>query len=38
MNTHLTSYPGTIKQAQLAAIAHNREIVGRFRAKAKTPG
>ncbi|KAI0064945.1 hypothetical protein BV25DRAFT_1989677 [Artomyces pyxidatus] len=28
---------GTIKHAQLAAIEHNRLIVARFRAKAKTP-
>ena len=29
---------GTIKQAQLAAIRHNREVVARYRARAKTPG
>lgn len=29
---------GTIKHAQLAAIAHNREVIARYRAKAKTPG
>lgn len=29
---------GTIKQAQLAAIRHNREIVARYRARAKLPG
>jgi hypothetical protein len=29
---------GTIKHAQLAAIAHNREVVARYRALAKTPG
>ncbi|KAF7965842.1 hypothetical protein HWV62_14450 [Athelia sp. TMB] len=28
---------GTIKHAQLAAIRHNREVVGRLRARAKTP-
>jgi len=28
---------GTIKHAQQAAIAHNREIVARYRAQAKTP-
>jgi len=28
---------GTIKHAQLAAIAHNREVVARYRALAKTP-
>ncbi|KAI0328267.1 hypothetical protein GY45DRAFT_1347271 [Cubamyces sp. BRFM 1775] len=28
---------GTIKQAQLAAIRHNREIVARYRARAKLP-
>ncbi|KXN84370.1 Ribonucleases P/MRP protein subunit POP5, partial [Leucoagaricus sp. SymC.cos] len=28
---------GTIKHAQLAAITHNREVVARFRAKAKLP-
>jgi ribonuclease P/MRP protein subunit POP5 len=29
---------GTIKHAQLAAIAHNREIVARYRALSKNPG
>lgn len=29
---------GTIKHTQLAAIEHNRIIIARFRAKAKTPG
>ncbi|KAJ7193795.1 hypothetical protein GGX14DRAFT_701029 [Mycena pura] len=29
---------GTIKHAQLAAISHNREVVARYRARAKTPG
>jgi len=29
---------GTIKQAQLAAIEHNREVIARYRALAKTPG
>lgn len=28
---------GTIKHAQLAAIAHNREVVARYRAKSKLP-
>ncbi|OSC96971.1 hypothetical protein PYCCODRAFT_1472225 [Trametes coccinea BRFM310] len=28
---------GTIKQAQLSAIRHNREIVARYRARAKLP-
>ncbi|TFK34567.1 hypothetical protein BDQ12DRAFT_726795 [Crucibulum laeve] len=28
---------GTIKHAQLAAIAHNREVVARYRTLAKTP-
>ncbi|KZT73584.1 hypothetical protein DAEQUDRAFT_721650 [Daedalea quercina L-15889] len=28
---------GTIKQAQLAAIQHNREVIARYRALAKTP-
>ena len=31
-------YVGTIKQAQLAAIQHNREVIARYRALAKTPG
>jgi len=29
---------GTIKHAQLAAIAHNRQLVARLRAKSKLPG
>lgn len=29
---------GTIKQAQLAAIRHNRTVIARYRALAKTPG
>ncbi|KDR80968.1 hypothetical protein GALMADRAFT_1117191 [Galerina marginata CBS 339.88] len=28
---------GTIKHAQLSAIAHNREVIARYRALAKTP-
>lgn len=28
---------GTIKQSQLAAITHNRQVVARFRALAQTP-
>ncbi|XP_006458877.1 hypothetical protein AGABI2DRAFT_200739, partial [Agaricus bisporus var. bisporus H97] len=28
---------GTIKHAQLAAIAHNREVIARYRAKSKLP-
>jgi ribonuclease P/MRP protein subunit POP5 len=28
---------GTIKHAQLAAIAHNRQVIARYRALAKTP-
>lgn len=28
---------GTIKQAQLAAIQHNREVIARYRALARTP-
>ncbi|KAJ7481038.1 hypothetical protein B0H11DRAFT_1724687, partial [Mycena galericulata] len=28
---------GTIKHVQLAAISHNREVVARYRAQAKTP-
>ncbi|KAG6333031.1 hypothetical protein ID866_6055, partial [Astraeus odoratus] len=28
---------GTVKHTQLAAIRHNREIIARFRAQAKTP-
>lgn len=34
----LRGFAGTIKQAQLAAIRHNREIVARYRARAKLPG
>jgi ribonuclease P/MRP protein subunit POP5 len=30
--------PGTIKHAQLAAIEHNRKVIARYRARAKTPG
>ena len=33
-----SEFAGTIKQAQLAAIRHNREVVARYRARAKTPG
>jgi len=29
---------GTIRHAQLAAIAHNREVIARYRALAKNPG
>ncbi|KAI0749780.1 hypothetical protein C8Q80DRAFT_646280 [Daedaleopsis nitida] len=35
---HVVHVSGTIKQAQLAAIRHNREVVARYRARAKTPG
>ncbi|KAG5652602.1 hypothetical protein H0H81_004384 [Sphagnurus paluster] len=35
---HVLHVSGTIKHAQLAAIAHNREAVARYRAQAKTPG
>ncbi|KAJ6480815.1 hypothetical protein C8R47DRAFT_1186651 [Mycena vitilis] len=28
---------GTIRHAQLAAISHNREVIARYRAQAKTP-
>lgn len=37
---HLASslWIGTIKHAQLAAIAHNREVVARLRARSKLPG
>jgi ribonuclease P/MRP protein subunit POP5 len=28
---------GTIKHAQLAAIAHNREVIARYRAQSKNP-
>ncbi|KAI0788260.1 hypothetical protein C8Q74DRAFT_1367013 [Fomes fomentarius] len=34
---HIVHVSGTIKQAQLAAIRHNREVVARYRARAKTP-
>jgi hypothetical protein len=34
----LMDLAGTIKHAQLAAVAHNREIVARYRAQAKMPG
>ncbi|KAF9223242.1 hypothetical protein BS17DRAFT_781549 [Gyrodon lividus] len=34
---HVVHVSGTIKHVQLAAIKHNREIVARFRARAKTP-
>ncbi|KAH0585652.1 hypothetical protein H2248_008873 [Termitomyces sp. 'cryptogamus'] len=34
---HVIHVSGTIKHAQLAAIAHNREIVARYRAQTKTP-
>ncbi|TFK82189.1 hypothetical protein K466DRAFT_530751 [Polyporus arcularius HHB13444] len=34
---HVVHVSGTIKQAQLAAIRHNREVVARYRARAKTP-
>ncbi|KAF9230966.1 hypothetical protein BU15DRAFT_91013 [Melanogaster broomeanus] len=34
---HVVHVSGTIKHVQLAAIKHNREVVARFRAKAKTP-
>ncbi|EIW57964.1 uncharacterized protein TRAVEDRAFT_38276 [Trametes versicolor FP-101664 SS1] len=34
---HVVHVSGTIKQAQLAAIRHNREIVARYRARAKLP-
>ncbi|KAM5544800.1 hypothetical protein V8D89_001698 [Ganoderma adspersum] len=34
---HVIHVSGTIKQAQLAAIRHNREVVARYRARAKTP-
>jgi hypothetical protein len=32
------SHLGTIRHAQLAAIAHNREVIARYRALAKNPG
>ncbi|KIJ14392.1 hypothetical protein PAXINDRAFT_116069 [Paxillus involutus ATCC 200175] len=34
---HVVHVSGTIKHVQLAAIKHNREVVARFRARAKTP-
>ncbi|CDO75116.1 hypothetical protein BN946_scf185010.g41 [Trametes cinnabarina] len=34
---HVVHVSGTIKQAQLSAIRHNREIVARYRARAKLP-
>ncbi|KIK56141.1 hypothetical protein GYMLUDRAFT_76256 [Collybiopsis luxurians FD-317 M1] len=34
---HVIHVSGTIKHAQLAAIAHNREIIARYRAQAKAP-
>ncbi|KAL4066710.1 Rpp14/Pop5 family-domain-containing protein, partial [Scleroderma citrinum] len=34
---HVIHVSGTIKHTQLAAIKHNREIIARFRARAKTP-
>ncbi|KIM62721.1 hypothetical protein SCLCIDRAFT_1214830 [Scleroderma citrinum Foug A] len=34
---HVVHVSGTIKHTQLAAIRHNREVVARFRARAKTP-
>ncbi|KAF5379820.1 hypothetical protein D9615_005793 [Tricholomella constricta] len=34
---HVIHVSGTIKHAQMAAIAHNREVVARYRAQAKTP-
>ncbi|EEB95674.1 hypothetical protein MPER_05315 [Moniliophthora perniciosa FA553] len=33
----ITSYKGTIKHAQLAAIEHNRIVIARYRAKAGAP-
>ncbi|KAF8501238.1 hypothetical protein BU17DRAFT_78431 [Hysterangium stoloniferum] len=35
---HLIHLAGTIKQAQLAAIRHNKEIIARYRAKAVERG
>ena len=35
---HVVHVSGTIKQAQLAAIRHNREVIARYRAQARTPG
>ncbi|KIK56138.1 hypothetical protein GYMLUDRAFT_248117 [Collybiopsis luxurians FD-317 M1] len=34
---HVIHLSGTIEHAQLAAIAHNREIIARYRAQAKAP-
>ncbi|KIK82292.1 hypothetical protein PAXRUDRAFT_14803 [Paxillus rubicundulus Ve08.2h10] len=34
---HVVHVSGTIKHVQLAAIKHDREVVARFRARAKTP-
>ncbi|KAI6024853.1 hypothetical protein PISMIDRAFT_360290 [Pisolithus microcarpus 441] len=34
---HVVHVSGTIKHAQLAAIKHNREVISRFRARAKNP-
>ncbi|KAI0951539.1 hypothetical protein AcW1_008561 [Taiwanofungus camphoratus] len=34
---HVVHVSGTIKQAQLAAIRHNRTVIARYRALAKTP-
>ncbi|KAH9918901.1 uncharacterized protein BXZ73DRAFT_92128 [Epithele typhae] len=34
---HVVHVSGTIKQAQLAAIRHNREVVARYRARANVP-
>lgn len=35
---NLTFWSGTIRQAQLAAIQHNREVVARYRTQAGLPG
>jgi len=34
---HVVHVSGTIKHAQLSAIAHNREVIAQFRAKTKNP-
>ncbi|KAI6108902.1 hypothetical protein EDD16DRAFT_1711705 [Pisolithus croceorrhizus] len=34
---HVVHVSGTIKHTQLAAIKHNREVISRFRARAKNP-
>jgi len=34
---HVVHVSGTIKHAQLSAIAHNREVIARFRAKVNIP-